>query len=314
MNTLVIGQFNRKTTNTDIFSCLHHILITWPQTVIKDESEEIDKDELCDFDVVILIGSIIPLRNIVLELRSQFSGTICFLAFEDPYEFRFALPILPKVDLYLTNDPNLPSLFNHYSKIHYFPLGVCTECITPTTTTKINNPIFIGNAHPERIILFDKIKKDFPLLFQKINFVGSGWDKLIPKHQIINEHVSRRLASYLYGKYLLSINIERFSDIEGNYLSQPNSGVNTRILEIGAAKGAVLSLNSGFQTLLTLGRDSIFVETTFENFIKKLEFLLNKPQLCLETADRLNKLVVSQFSLEKRILDLFNLIIRKEKI
>jgi hypothetical protein len=73
-------------------------------------------------------------------------------------------------------------------------------------------------------------------------------------------------------------------------------------------------LNSGFQTLLTLGRDSIFVETTFENFIKKLEFLLNKPQLCLETADRLNKLVVSQFSLEKRILDLFNLIIRKEKI
>jgi len=302
MKTLFLSEFKDGShINSDLFGCINHNVVNSQDLVLANLRDWSSTPNLNEFDSIIIVGSVMYQPDIFYSLKNLTGAKLFLWSTEDPFELSYYKDNLKMIDRVFTNDPNLPILFSNFEKFEYFPFGVCLKCIHSIQKRKNSRILFCGTDFPERIALFSRIKFDEPELFSKIDFIGHGWDKITTNKAYLSLQSPRKTMTDIYSAYSLHLNIERFIDIKGEFLKIPNSGVNTRILEIGATGGSIISLNSGFQILTQLPNTAITVVNTYKNLVEAINLNLANPETSLNQGKILEREIKSNFDLEKRI-------------
>lgn len=302
VKTLILSEFEDGShINSDLFECINHNVVISQDLVTANLRKWSKTPNLNEFDSIIIVGSVMYQPDIFEILKNLTDAKLFLWSTEDPYELSFYKDNLNKIDRVFTNDPNLPILFSNFEKFEYFPFGVCLKCIHQVQKQKNSRILFCGTDFPERIALFSRLKFDEPELFSKIDFIGHGWDKITTDRAHLSPQVPRKAMNDIYSAYSLHLNIERFIDIKEEFLKIPNSGVNTRILEIGATGGSIISLNSGFQILNHLPTTAITVVNSYKNLVEAINLSIANPKMSLNKGMVLEREIKLNFDLEKRL-------------
>jgi hypothetical protein len=302
MSTLILTEAEKDShINSDLFSCIKHNIPKSRRVTVANLRKWNEILDLESYESIVIVGSFIYKPDIFVELRNISRAKLFLWSTEDPYELSFTRNNIKALDRVFTNDPNLPILYSESDKFEYLPFGVCLNCLNRKKNNKNSRILFCGSGFPERIAIFSKLKFDDPDLFSNIDFVGEGWDELVAPGNLISKRMSRSTLASYYSTYLINLNIERFIDINREFIKIPNSGINTRILEIGACGGSIISLNSGYQIWQEITQNSITVVNSYSRFIESIKFQLSNPVVSMEKGLRLQSEIQSKFSLDKRV-------------
>ncbi len=298
LKILFVSDFDsKKALNSQLLGCFKHLWIE------KHEFKSINFFDLRNNslshnkpDYTIFLGSFLNEIDLIEEFILTSNSKTALWSFEDPYEFKFNIKFQNIADAYISNDPAILNQPKKRAKNIYSPVATCQSCLPNIySPDKINRILFVGSPHQERVELFKSLFEIAPHFYAKLDFVGERWEDIFPNSNTISKFLSRDKAFDLYARYLVNLNIERFSDINGNFLQQPNSALNTRILEIGGAGGAIVSLNSGYSIYNShLSSKDLVVTTNLDNLKKSIEFILNNPSHSQDLGRNL-KLKVAQY-------------------
>ncbi|WP_160645513.1 CgeB family protein [Chengkuizengella marina] len=238
---------------------------------------------------------------------------------DDPYITDITQAMAPIYDFVFTVEKGCIEFYKSLGcqNVHFLPLAVDPDIFHFKNELDIKyqtDVLFIGNAHPDRLLFFNTIEHE--LVKRNMKIIGPNWDKLgnfrLRENILVNNWVSAEETSKYYNGAKIVINMHRSvnnPEINQNHIRIKAISMNARTFEI-AACGA-FQLTDVREELINvyIPGDDIATYTTPNDLLEKIDYyLLHEDERRRMASNAIKKTLQTETYTEriKQLLDIVN--------